>query len=168
MAVSWPMTPREPLPSRLPPEGTTNVLFQSFRTLAAVRELFQTALEGTGVTGEEYAVLGVLHFFPDRTPTELSAALGIPPTTVSRHAARFLRDGLAERTANPEDGRSYLLRPTAKGSKIAQTIAPRVGKLLEALGTASTEPLTQTSASLVALEDAAKRVLAADPFATTR
>jgi DNA-binding MarR family transcriptional regulator len=158
---------RKPLPSRLPPEGTTNVLFQSFRTGIAVRELFKTALEGTGVTGEEYAVLGVLHFFPDRTPTELSAALGIPPTSVSRLVARFVRDGLAERTGNPEDGRSYLLRPTARASTIVQTIAPRVGKLVESLGAASTQPLTEISASLVVLEDAAKRVLA-DSLATTR
>jgi len=160
------MAPREPLPSRLPPEGTTNVLFQSFRTLTAVRELFKTALEGTGITGEEYAVLGVLHFFPDRTPTELAAALGIPPTTVSRLVAGFLRDGLAVRDENPEDGRSYLLRSTARGNKIVQTIAPRVAKLVEALGAVSTQPLTEISASLVAFEDAAKNVLS-DALATT-
>jgi DNA-binding MarR family transcriptional regulator len=180
------MTPREPLPPRLPPEGTTNVLFQSFRTGIAMRELMRTAVEGTGVSGEEYGVLGVLHFFPDRTPTELAAALGIPPTTVSRHVARFLRDGLVERTPNPEDGRSYLLRPTARGSKVVTTIAPRVGKLVEALGRASerplveiaeslapqigkvvealgkesAQPLVEIASALVALEDAAKKVAA--------
>ncbi len=54
--------------------------------------------DGTGVTGEEYGVLGVLHFFPDRTPTELASALGIPPTTVSRHVAPLpaRRPGRAE------------------------------------------------------------------------
>jgi DNA-binding MarR family transcriptional regulator len=133
----------------------------------ALRELMKTALEGTGVTGEEYGVLGVLHFFPDRTPTELAAALGIPPTTVSRHVARFLRDGLAKQAANPEDGRSYLLRPTARGSKIVETVAPRVGGLVGALGSASEQPLEEISAALIALEDAAKRVLA-EGLATTR
>lgn len=153
------MAPREPLPPRLPPEGTRNVLFQSGRTGAALRDLMATAVAGTGVTSEEYGVLGVLHFFPDRTPTELATAMGRPATTISRHVARFLRDGLAERVPNPEDGRSYLLRPTAKGSSIVETIAPRIGRLVDALESVSGRPLTEISAALVALEEAAKRVL---------
>jgi DNA-binding MarR family transcriptional regulator len=134
------------------------VLFQSFRTQMALRELMRPAFEGADVTGEEYGVLGVLNFFPDRTPTELATALGIPPTTVSRHVARFLSDGLVERIPNPEDGRSYLIRPTKKGSKIVETIAPRIGELVQALGAASERPLTEIAASLVALEEAARRV----------
>jgi DNA-binding MarR family transcriptional regulator len=161
------MAPRKPLPPRLPPEGTTNVLFQSFRTGLALRELMKTALAGTDITGEEYGVLGVLHFFPDRTPTELAATLGIPPTTVSRHVARFLRDRLAERVPNPDDGRSYLLRPTSRGSKLVETIAPRVAELVGALGSVSEQPLTEITATLAHLEDAAKRVLA-ERLAATR
>lgn len=152
------MTTREPLPPRLPPEGTANVLFQNLRTGIAVRELMKPVFEGTGVSGEEYGVLGVLHFFPDRTPTELSAVLGIPPTTVSRHVARFLRDGLVQRRPNPEDGRSYLLRPTRRGMKIVETIAPRVGELVDGLAKVSTQPLTDIAGALVALEDAAKEL----------
>jgi DNA-binding MarR family transcriptional regulator len=158
VTVSARMTSREPLPPRLPPEGTANVLFQSFRTGVALRELMKPVFEGTGVSGEEYGVLGVLHFFPDRTPTELAAALGLPPTTVSRHVARFLRDGLAERRPNPEDGRSYLLRPTARGTKIVETIAPRVGELVRGLGEVSVRPLTDIAEALVALENAAKEL----------
>ncbi len=150
---------REPLP-RLPPEGTHNVLFQSFRTQAALRELMREVWTGTGVTGEEYGVLGVVEFFPDRTPTELANALGIPPTTVSRHVARFLADGLAERRPNPEDGRSYLLRTTPKGSKIVQTIAPRIAERVQALDAVTEQPLEQIAASLASLERAAKEALA--------
>ena len=112
------------------------------------------------MTGEEYGVLGVLHFFPDRTPTELAAALGIPPTTVSRHVARFLRDGLVERTPNPEDGRSYLLRPTARGSKVVTTIAPRVGEARGGARSVTERPLVEIAESLAMLEDAVKRVAA--------
>ena len=161
------MAPREPLPPRVPPEGTSNVLFQSLRTGIALRELLKSAVADTGITSEEYGVLGVLHFFPDRTPTELATALGIPPTTVSRHVARFLRDGLAERAENPEDGRSYLLRPTRRGSKVVETIAPRIRELVQALGSVSDRPLTEIAAALVALEDAAKSVLE-DRVASTR
>jgi DNA-binding MarR family transcriptional regulator len=150
---------RKPLPSRLPPEGTRNVFFQSFRTGLAMRELTKSAVDGTGVSGEEYGVLGVVYFFPDRTPTELASALGIPPTTVSRHVARFLGDGLVERRENPHDGRSYLLRATPRGSKIVETIAPRLTKLVDELAEVSEQPLPEIAASLVALENAAKRVL---------
>ena len=149
----------DPLP-RLPPEGTQNVLFQSFRTQAALRELLRDVWAGTGVTGEEYGVLGVVHFFPDRTPTELAKALGIPPTTVSRHVARFLADRLCERRRNPEDGRSYLLRTTRKGGAIVERIAPRIAERVEALSAVTEQPLEQIAASLVSLERAANEALA--------
>jgi DNA-binding MarR family transcriptional regulator len=152
---------REPLP-RLPAEGTANVLFQSFRTQAAIRELMQGVLAGTGVSGEEYAILGVVHFFPDRTPTELAAALGIPPTSVSRQVASLLERGLAQRHPNPEDGRSYLLRATAKGSRAVAKIAPRIADRVEAIGAVSDQPLEQIAASLASLETAIKEVLATE------
>jgi DNA-binding MarR family transcriptional regulator len=150
---------REPLP-RLPPSGTANVLFQAFRTQTVLRELMSGVYDGTGVTGEEYAILGVVHFFPDRTPTELAAALGIPPTTVSRHIAHFLATGLAERRPNPEDGRSYLLRAMPKGSEAVEVIAPRIAERVQALGAAADRPLEQIAAALQSLEQAARDVLA--------
>jgi DNA-binding MarR family transcriptional regulator len=152
---------REPLP-RLPPEGTANVLFQSYRTNAAIRELMQGVYAGTGVSGEEYGILGVVHFFPDRTPTELAAALGIPPTSVSRQVAALLDKKLAERRPNPEDGRSYLLRATAKGSRAVTKIAPRIADRVEAIGAAADQPLQQIAASLASLERAIKDVLATE------
>jgi DNA-binding MarR family transcriptional regulator len=152
---------REPLP-RLPPEGTANVLFQSYRTNAAIRELMQGVYAGTGVSGEEYGILGVVHFFPDRTPSELAAALGIPPTSVSRQVAALLDKKLVRRRPNPEDGRSYLLQPTAKGSKAVKTIAPRIGERVEAIGAVADQPLEQIAGSLASLERAIKDVLATE------
>jgi DNA-binding MarR family transcriptional regulator len=150
---------RDPLP-RLPPEGTANVLFQSYRTQTAIRELMQGVLAGTGVSGEEYAILGVVHFFPDRTPTELAAALGIPATSVSRQVAALLDKRLVKRSPNPEDGRSYLLRATPKGSRAVLKIAPRIGEQVAAIGRVSDQPLDQIAASLASLEQAIKNVLA--------
>jgi DNA-binding MarR family transcriptional regulator len=153
------VTERE-LPPRLPPAGSENVLFQAFRTSVAIRELTQFALEGTGITGEQYGLLGVVHFFPDRTPTELAAALGLPPTTVARLVAGFLDEGLAERRPNPDDGRSYLLRTTERGGEIVQTIAPRIGENVKALGAVSRRPRADIADALLALEEAARQVAA--------
>jgi DNA-binding MarR family transcriptional regulator len=153
------MAKRE-LPPRLPPAGGDNVLFQHYRTTAAVRLVMQYAIEGTGVNGEEYAILGVVHYFPDRTPTELATTLGVPPTTVSRHVARFIEDGLAEKRPNPDDGRSYLLRTTKRGGKVVETIAPRIAENVRAIGAASRRPLGDITDALLALEEAARAVAA--------
>ncbi len=153
------MAARE-LPPRLPPAGTENVLFQHSRTTAAVRELMHGVLADTGITGEQYGVLGVVHFFPDRTPTELAVALGLPPTTVSRLVAGFLEDGLAERHPNPADGRSYLLRTTERGGRMVETIAPRIAENVKAIGATSRRPLADIADALLALEEAARAVAA--------
>jgi DNA-binding MarR family transcriptional regulator len=162
------MVSERELPPRLPPADSPNVLFQQFRTGVATRELMQEAVAGTGVTAEEYAVLGVIGFFPDRTPTDLATTLGIPPTTVSRHVSRLLDRGLAERAPNPSDGRSYLLRATERGDAAVQTIAPRVRDLVNALREVSDVPLEDVAAALRALEEAAKQVLDQRRVASTR
>jgi DNA-binding MarR family transcriptional regulator len=154
------MAEKRELPARLPPAGSDNVLFQHHRTSIAVRLLMQSALEGTEVSGEEYAILGVVHFFPDRTPTELANALGVPPTSVSRHVARFVDDGLVEKRPNPDDGRSYVLRTTKRGGKVVETIAPRIAENVRAIGAASRRPLGDIADALLALEEAARAVAA--------
>jgi DNA-binding MarR family transcriptional regulator len=155
-------------PDRLPPLGTRNVLFQSFRTVHALRALMGEAVAGTGISGDEYGVLGVVHFFPEQTPTELAQSLGIPPTTVSRYVNRFVEEGLVERVPNATDGRSHLLRATDRGRRLVKTIAPRVGALVDALEPATDIPLEDITRALVALEDGAKRVLDDRAVATTR
>jgi DNA-binding MarR family transcriptional regulator len=153
---------------RLPPEGSPNVLFQSFRTGHAVRDLMVEATTGTGVTGDEYAVLGAIQFFPDHTPTKVATALGIPPTTMSRYVNRFVEAGLVKRVANPDDGRSYLLRPTRKGSRIVMRIAPRVKLLVDELSGVAEQPLEEIMKALIVLEEAARSVLGAREVASTR
>src|SRR4051794_10312033 len=152
---------REPI-GRRPPLGTANVLFQAYRTQVAIRELMRGVYEGTDVTGEEYAILGLVHFFPDRTPTEIAEALGTPPTTISRHVAQLVDKGLVERLPNPEDGRSYLLHATPEGDRATTTIAPRIGERVQALGEVANRPLEEISAALASLEEAIKAVLATE------
>ena len=60
---------------------------------------------------------------------------------------------------NPGDARSYLVEVTPRGRTIVRTIAPRVGKTLEALAEASSIPLAEVGAALVELEDAAWAVV---------
>jgi DNA-binding MarR family transcriptional regulator len=134
-----------------------NVLLQMFRTSQAVRELMLEAVEGTGITADEYAVLGLIGVMRSVSPTDLADQLRVPPTTISRHAARMVDSGLAKRVPNPDDGRSYLLELTDSGRQIVRTIAPRIRSLVERL--AEVTDVGEIAAALVDLEQAAKTVL---------
>jgi DNA-binding MarR family transcriptional regulator len=154
-----------PAPERLPPAESENVLFQLFRTQQAIRPLMAEAVEGTGVSPDEYGVLGVIGFLGPITPTELARRLGMAPTTVSVYAARFLERGHARRLPNPRDGRSYLLEVTDEGRQIVHTIAPRINVAIEKLRAAADRPLRDIFDALLAMEDAARRATASEAAA---
>jgi DNA-binding MarR family transcriptional regulator len=136
-----------------------NVILQTYRVNEAVRELMLGAVAGTGITPPEYAVLSVIGVMRALPPTELAALLRIPPTTISRLVARVVDAGLALRSPNPADGRSYLLELTEEGRAVVRTIAPRVQRLVEEL--AARADVVEIEAALVSLEEAA-RALALD------
>jgi DNA-binding MarR family transcriptional regulator len=114
-------------------------------------------VEGTGVSPDEYGVLGVIGLTGPVTPTDLARRLGMAPTTVSVYAARFVERGHVRRLPNPRDGRSYLLEATDEGRAIVHTIAPRIGEAIERLRAASDRPLRDIFEALVGLEEAARR-----------
>lgn len=141
-----------------------NVLLQMFRTAQAVRDLMLQAVAGTGITADEYAVLGAIGVLRSVSPTELAARLHVPPTTISRHVARLVEAGLAERAPNPGDRRSYLLELTDEGRRIVRTIAPRVRRHVQRL--AELADVGAIDEALVELERAARAVAVDTP--TTR
>jgi DNA-binding MarR family transcriptional regulator len=108
--------------SQRPPE----VLFQHFRTTQSVREVMLRVVDGSGLTPDEFVVLSVIGGLRAVTPTELAERLGIPPTTISRFATRFVEDGLAVRAVNPSDRRSYFLEVTTEGRSVLGRIGPRL------------------------------------------
>lgn len=130
-----------------------NVLLQMFRTAYATRELMLGAVAGTGVSPDEYAVLGAIGVLDSPSPTELASRLALPPTTISRYVAGFVEAGLAVRAPNPNDRRSYRLGLTDNGRAVVRTIAPRIRRLLQELRTHA--DVDEIQAALVALEQAA-------------
>ena len=133
-----------------------NVLLQMFRTADATRELMHGAVAGTGISPPEYAVLSAIGVLRSVSPTELAQRLRVPPTSISRHVARVVDAGLAVRSPNPGDRRSYLLELTEAGRAVARTVAPRVRDLLQRLGAHA--DLDEIEGSLVALEEASRAV----------
>jgi DNA-binding MarR family transcriptional regulator len=132
----------------------SNVLLQVFRTGQAVGQLLRHALAGTGVSADEWAVLSVVGLFGPLSPTALADELRVPPTSISRHVARLADAGLVRRTANPQDGRSYLIELTPRGRDEVETISPRFRSIVGELRARA--PVDEIEAALVELEDAAK------------
>jgi DNA-binding MarR family transcriptional regulator len=145
-----------------------NVLFQFFLTLQAVREVMSGLVAGTGITQDEYAVLGLISLLGPIAPTDLAVRLGLPPTTISRYVAGFVDGGLARRVPNPDDRRSYFLEATEHGNQTVAVIAPRIREAVQALGRASSMPLRDIQAALVELNAAARVVVADRGESTTR
>jgi MarR family transcriptional regulator, lower aerobic nicotinate degradation pathway regulator len=140
-----------------------NVLLQMFRTAVATRELMQRAVAGTGISPAEFAVLSAIGVLRSVPPTELATALRVPPTSISRHVARIVDAGLAVRSPNPADRRSYLLELTDEGRAVARAVAPRVRSLVDQLAARADVP--QIESALVELEEAARSIALDTPTA---
>jgi DNA-binding MarR family transcriptional regulator len=133
-----------------------NVLLQMFRTTQVVRELMAHTVEGTGIRPDEYAVLSTIGYLKRVSPTELADRLRVPPTTISRYVAGLVESGLAVRTPNPDDGRSYLLELTDDGRAVIATVGPRFRATLHRLGEHA--PLDEIEVALLELERAAREI----------
>ena len=140
-----------------------NVLLQMFRTADATHELMRGAVAGTGLTPNEYAVLSAIGVMRSVSPTELASLLRVPPTSISRHVARVVDAGLAVRSPNPGDRRSYLLELTDTGRALARRVAPRIAALVA--GLRERTDVDRIEEALVELEQAA-RSLALDTTTT--
>src|SRR3954462_202602 len=95
--------------------------------------LIEEVVEGSDVTPAEYAVTSWLNVVGTATPGEISRQLGITPTTLSAMIERLVRKKEGRRARNPEDGRSYILEPTAKGKATNTRNGKRFQKTLAAL-----------------------------------
>jgi DNA-binding MarR family transcriptional regulator len=123
--------------------------------------LIEQIVEGSGVTASEFAVSSWVNVCGTSTPGELSRELGLSPTTVSAMVDRLVRKKQLRRVRHPEDGRSYVLEPTAKGKATQAAIAKRFGKKIAALrahlGDEDSEEILE---AMRRLEDALRKTLA--------
>jgi DNA-binding MarR family transcriptional regulator len=91
------------------------LLLQPFVVAQLGGRLIERVVEGSGITGGEFALTSWLNSTGRATPSEIAQSLGLAPTTVSAMVDRLVRKGQVKKVRNPDDGRSYLLEPTAKG-----------------------------------------------------
>jgi DNA-binding MarR family transcriptional regulator len=146
-----------------------NVFFQFFRTGQTIRRLLLIAVEGSGVTQDEYGVLSAVRALgiaggewgapAPVQPTEMASWLGMPPTTVSTYIARFLERGLVERRPNPDDGRSYVLLLSEEGDALVDSVAVRLTAVARQVAAESPVELSEIREALATLDAAGRRVL---------
>ncbi len=113
-----------PIPAGEPPEPDpfTAEEFGAWRGMlrvhsAVLRELDHQLLAEHGFGIDSYGVLVTLVSPPAHTMTigELGQRRNLSPSGISRSVDRLAKLGLLERSVNPEDGRSLLVRLTSNG-----------------------------------------------------
>jgi DNA-binding MarR family transcriptional regulator len=88
-------------------------------------------------------------------------AMGFPPTTMSDYLAELFEAELIMRTPNPADGRSYLIRPTAKGRRAFERGSVASSKAQRLLEENMERPLEEIEAAIEDLTRALDAALAA-------
>jgi len=75
-----------------------------------------------GITPREWRAMAVLGYLDEAPLQELARHTGILKSQLSRTVTGLIERGLIQRSANPEDGRSVLLRLSPKGTKMTNQI----------------------------------------------
>jgi DNA-binding MarR family transcriptional regulator len=123
--------------------------------------LIEEIVEGSGITASEFAVSSWVNVRGTSTPGELSRELGLSPTTVSAMVDRLVRKKQLRRARHPEDGRSYVLEPTAKGRSTQAAIGKRFAKKLQAVrGNLAEGDAEEILEAMRRFEDALRKTLA--------
>jgi DNA-binding MarR family transcriptional regulator len=89
-----------------------------------VGQVIDRELEAIGLPAYLLALLTHVRDHAPVTPSKISAASGVPMTTLRDNIQRLVDRGLVRRVKNTEDGRSYRLVLTAAGKRTIQAADP--------------------------------------------
>jgi DNA-binding MarR family transcriptional regulator len=101
-----------------------HLFLQSSTTSQYVGQILEANLARVGIPPFLLAILTHVRDLEPVSPTEISRASGAPMTTLRDNIQRLVDRKLVRRTPNPADGRSYLLRLTARGRAIMEAADP--------------------------------------------
>ena len=111
-------------------------------------------LAPTGIPPYQLGLVTHIRHAQPVTPTEISAASGVPPTTLRDNIQRLVDRGLIRRTPNPEDGRSYLVELTDKGELLARAADPALLAAYQVLERRLQRPRVEYERTLEELREA--------------
>ena len=117
-------------------------------------QIVEAAVEGTGISAEDFAFLSIVGSREPVTPTAISREFGHSLSTVLFRAGRNVDLGFVERIANPGDGRSFLLRVTPSGHDAWRLAATNLWRVVERLQARLSRPAAEVQQVLRELQDA--------------
>jgi DNA-binding MarR family transcriptional regulator len=132
-----------------------SVILELQRATHAILHLLATELVDLDLTPSEINALGNLADRAGRTVSELGAAMGARPTTLTGVLDRLERRGLINRAARPGDRRAVLIELTADGAHLATQVRKTLRALeRRALAGLSADAVLAARAVLRALAEA--------------
>jgi DNA-binding MarR family transcriptional regulator len=145
------------MPDDARPEQRISLLFDVFAVSQRLGAYLDRALAGTGIRPAEYAVYSLMLEAGPRTPSELAAMLGVPPSTLSTYLGTMLARGDARRIPNPADGRSVRVVLTDQGRAVVRRVNPSFRLAHEAIEASLDRPVAEVRAALLGLASAIER-----------
>ena len=136
-----------------------NPLFRLYMLSQLVDSLLGRELRAAGVP-EGFGLYSAIGVLGRVTPKDLADVIGMPPTTLTGHIDRLVREGVVRRVTNPADGRSYLVELTESGAEVWQAGWPALRTTLAALEAELDRPVDEVLEVLEALDAALRRALA--------
>src|SRR5258705_8858159 len=106
------------------PEGSERILGLAVNTLG--RRIVWSLVQRTaqhGVLPGAYPVIAWLMHLNEATQTELSKLISIEQPTMAVTLRRMERDGIVQRTPDPDHGRKSQVKLTARGRKLSEVIS---------------------------------------------
>jgi DNA-binding MarR family transcriptional regulator len=96
------------------------------RVQAVLSPRLETVFARYGMRGADFAVIATLIRLADESVSQrqLASELGLSAGTVSLRIDRLVQRGLAERRADPDDGRGALVSLTDRGRELFEACAP--------------------------------------------
>jgi len=128
-------------------------------TAELVGQIVGRQIEPVGLPAFLLALLTHVRDHQPVTPSTVSAAAGVPITTLRDNVQRLVDRGLVERRPNPDDRRSYYLVTTRRGAAVLQAAGDALSAAYELLEHELGGELTEHEAWLEEINDALKRVL---------
>jgi DNA-binding MarR family transcriptional regulator len=140
------------------------LLLTLFTAYQYVGTIVERQLAAVGLPSHLFGVLSHVDRRAPVSPSEISAASGVPMTTLRDNIQRLVDRGLARRDPNPADARSYLLVLTRKGKLLARAADPALLEAYLALEARLPRPLEEYEEVLGELIAALEQVAQLTPL----
>jgi DNA-binding MarR family transcriptional regulator len=128
-------------------------------TSQLVGQIVGRQVEPVGIPAFLLALLTHVRDHQPVTPSAVSAAAGVPVTTLRDNIQRLVDRGLVRRRPNPGDGRSYELVITERGADVLEAAGDTLRVAYELLEQELGGELAEHEAWLDQVNEALKRVL---------